>query len=128
MKRTGFPTQAMLTIRVVVGGYVLYLAYTLIRDRETSTMPSWALILSLIVFIAGGVGVIAHSAYLYFKGMYAGGKADTGSDEDGTDVNTEASETQADVKAIEAAGTEADVNAVEAGGNRADTEDVTGED
>ncbi len=75
-RKTKFPTQAMLTIRVVVGGYVLYLAYTLIRDRATSTMPKWALITSLIIFIVGGIGVIAHSVYLYIKGMYVGGKAD----------------------------------------------------
>ena len=86
MKRNSrYPTQIMLLIRVAVSGYVLYLAYTLFRDRDSSTsMPAWALVLILILFVIIGVGVIVHSVYLYLNGMYEGGKADISvEDEDG---------------------------------------------
>ena len=77
MKRNRrFPTRLMLLIRVAVGGYVLYLSYTLYRDRAQGGIQPLPLALILAIFVICGVGVIAHSAYLYLKGMYEGGPAD----------------------------------------------------
>ena len=77
-----FPTKVMLLIRVAVGGYVLYLSYTLFRDRAAGSIQPLPLALILIIFVICGVGVIAHSAYLYLKGMYEGGPADVEVDEE----------------------------------------------
>ncbi|MBO4901913.1 MAG: hypothetical protein J5518_03905 [Lachnospiraceae bacterium] len=71
-----FPTKLMLAIRVAVGGYLLYLSYSLYKDRAAGSIQPWALALIMAVFVVCAVGVIAHSAYLYMKGMYAGGPAD----------------------------------------------------
>ena len=77
-----FPTKLMLLIRVAVGGYVLYLSYTLFRDRAAGSIQPLPLALILVIFVICGAGVIAHSAYLYFKGMYEGGPADIEVDEE----------------------------------------------
>ena len=75
-RNSRFPTKVMLLIRVAVAGYLLYLSYGLYKDRGTGSIPPFALAVILVVFVICAVGVIAHSAYLYMKGMYAGGPAD----------------------------------------------------
>ncbi|MCR5267733.1 MAG: hypothetical protein K6E16_04385 [Lachnospiraceae bacterium] len=71
-----FPTKIMLLIRVAVGGYVLYLSWQLFSTRDTGNMHPALLAVILALFVICSLSVIIHSAYLYMKGMYAGGPAD----------------------------------------------------
>ncbi len=82
-KRNGskLPTKGMLTIRVVVGGYLMYLAYSLFTDSGSS-MPRWQIVAFSAFFVIAGAAIIGLTAYLYFNGMYEGGKWDVPEEED----------------------------------------------
>ena len=71
-----YPTKAMLVIRVAIGVYLLYQSYQLYRDRAEGSIPIWELAVILTLFVAASIFSIVYSAYLYLKGMYAGGPAD----------------------------------------------------
>ena len=71
-------TQIILSLRVIVAGYLLYTSYSLVTDyMKGNSMPLWGLLLSVITFsvFAIVVGVLALKALI--KGEYVGGKADT---------------------------------------------------
>lgn len=115
-KRNGskLPTKGMLTIRVVVGGYLMYLAYSLFTD-SSSGMPRWQVTAFSAFFVVAGAVIIGLTAYLYFNGMYEGGKWDvpdeTESEADApVVVDTEAVEVTAEETTVEEAAVEERAN------------------
>lgn len=72
-KKTNYPTQAVLTIRAIVGGYVLYLAYQIITSDSKVTVPMW---LAVGLFIVAGSGLVIMSVKHFICGEYEGGKKD----------------------------------------------------
>ena len=68
-------TQGVLIVRVICGAYLGYLAYQLIADRASSTIPAWAMIVFPTLFIAAAAFLLIDSLVKYFKGEYEGGKA-----------------------------------------------------
>ncbi|MCR5686460.1 MAG: hypothetical protein K6G58_00300 [Lachnospiraceae bacterium] len=53
-----YPSQTVLTIRAIVGGYVMYLAYQIITSDSELTPLMWA---AVILFIVAGAGLIIMS-------------------------------------------------------------------
>ena len=53
-----YPTQTVLTIRAIVGGYVLYLAYQIITSGNDITPFMW---IAVAIFILAGAGLIIMS-------------------------------------------------------------------
>ena len=53
-----YPSQTVLTIRAIVGGYVLYLAYQIITSENEVTPLMWA---AVVLFIVAGAGLIIMS-------------------------------------------------------------------
>ena len=68
-----FPTQTVLTIRTIVGAYVLYLAYQIITSDNEVTIPMWV---AVAVFIVAGVALVIMSIKHFICGEYEGGKKD----------------------------------------------------
>lgn len=68
--------KVTLLLRALVSAYILYLAYGLIKDYETASNQTLALV-AIIVFVAGGGLIFAISAYKLIKKDY-----DDGSEED----------------------------------------------
>ena len=68
-----YPTQALLAIRALVGGYVLYLAYGLFTSKDELTPVMWG---AAIVFIVAGVALFVLSVKHFICGEYEGGKKD----------------------------------------------------
>ena len=68
-----FPTQAVLTIRVIVGAYVMYLAYQIVTSGEEKP---WYIFIFVVLFVVVGILMIAFSLKHLILGEYDGGKAD----------------------------------------------------
>ena len=68
-----YPTQAVLTIRAIVGAYVLYLAYQIITSDNEVTPLMWA---AVGLFIVAGSGLVIMSVKHFICGEYEGGKKD----------------------------------------------------
>ncbi|MBR4168285.1 MAG: hypothetical protein IKR47_00985 [Lachnospiraceae bacterium] len=93
-RNSRFPTKIMLLIRVAIGGYLLYLCYSLYQTRDAGSISPALLAIILAVFVICAIAVIAHSAYLFMNGMYEGGSADIeveDADADGADVSDDPS-------------------------------------
>ena len=73
-EKKNYPTQMALTIRAIVGGYLVYLAYQLITSESETTPLIWA---AIAVFIIAGAGLVIMSVKHYIAGEYEGGKKDT---------------------------------------------------
>ena len=71
-RNSRFPTKIMLLIRVAIGGYLLYLCYSLYQTRDAGSISPALLAIILAVFVICAIAVIAHSAYLFMNGMYDG--------------------------------------------------------
>lgn len=67
-----YPTQTVLTIRAIVGGYVVYLAYQIITSKNEITPLMWA---AVALFIAAGSALVIMSVKHFICGEYEGGKA-----------------------------------------------------
>ena len=72
-KKSNYPTQVALTIRAIVGGYVVYLAYQIITSKNALTVPMW---IAAGVFIVAGIALVVMSVKHYICGEYEGGKKD----------------------------------------------------
>ncbi len=72
-KRTNYPTQTVLTIRAIVGAYVMYLAYQIITSDNEVTIPMW---IAVAVFIVAGAALVIMSVKHFICGEYEGGKKD----------------------------------------------------
>ena len=68
-----YPTQAVLTIRAIVGIYVAYLAYQIITSGDEKSPWIWAVV---VLFILAGVGLVAMSVKHFVCGEYKDGKKD----------------------------------------------------
>jgi len=74
------PTQSMLSIRVVVGVYLIYLAYD-IANTEALTVSRIGIILFCILFVIAGIVLVITTVRSFIRGEYIGGKADFTEDE-----------------------------------------------
>lgn len=73
-------TQIILSLRVIVAGYLLYTSYSLVTDyMKGNSMPLWGLLLSVITFSVFAIVVGGLALKALIKGEYVGGKADTSS-------------------------------------------------
>ncbi len=70
---SSYPTQMLLTIRALVGGYLLYLTYGLITSEDAKSPMIYV---AIAVFLIAGILLIAFSIKRYIKGEYEGGKSD----------------------------------------------------
>ena len=72
-KKSNYPTQTVLTIRAIVGGYVIYLAYQIITSGNKISAWMWA---AIALFIIAGSGLVITSVKHFICGEYEGGKRD----------------------------------------------------
>ncbi len=72
-KKSAYPTQTILTIRAIVGGYVMYLAYQIIMSDGEISPWMWA---AIAVFIVAGSALVITSVKHFICGEYEGGKKD----------------------------------------------------
>lgn len=70
---SSYPKQAILTIRAIVGGYVMYLAYQIITSGNEISAWMWA---AIALFIVAGTGLVVTSVKHFICGEYEGGKAE----------------------------------------------------
>ncbi len=70
-EQKNYPTQAVLTIRIVVGIYVAYLAYQIVTSKDEITTLMWV---AVAVFVVAAVGLIAMSIKHFICGEYEGGE------------------------------------------------------
>ncbi len=68
-----YPSQTVLTIRAIVGGYVIYLAYQIITSKSETTPLMWA---AIVLFIVAGSALVIMSVKHFICGEYEGGKKD----------------------------------------------------
>ena len=82
-EKTGkvLPTQAMLFLRGFIGGYLMYLAYELIRD-EGLVSPRPVIVIFAVLFVLAGGCVVAWVIRSFLRGEYIGGKADVSTEEE----------------------------------------------
>lgn len=73
VKRNNYPTQVVLTIRTIVGAYVIYLAYQIITSDSEVTPFMWA---AVALFIIAGAALVIMSVKHFIMGEYEGGKKD----------------------------------------------------
>ncbi len=71
--KKNYPLQASLTIRAIVGGYVLYLAYQIITSKSEISPWMWV---AVGVFVIAGCGLVIMSVKHFICGEYIGGKKD----------------------------------------------------
>ena len=70
------------TLLAAVGGYLLYLAWTLFekyRDKAGEMEPALN-ILAIVVFILGGLGTLCYAWYIYRQGQKMKDENDSGND------------------------------------------------
>lgn len=106
-----YPTQLVLTIRVLVGAYVLYSVYEVMTSGEDKSM--WMYLAVAFIAVAGTV-ILVWALKMLICGQYEGGKADKWSQE-----NQEV-ESVEDVEVI----TEADNSVTEVGVSTEDIEEA----
>lgn len=64
-------TQASLTMRILAGGYLLYLVYQMVRGLPESAGSSRIVTLvGIVLFLLLGVILLGHSLYLLKTGNY----------------------------------------------------------
>lgn len=80
-KKKSYPSKGMLSIRIVVGAYILYNMYEIIVSDSEKSVLIYVLVAALTV--AAGI-IIVMSIIRYIKGEYSGGKADKAKSEDVT--------------------------------------------
>ena len=78
--RKYLPNQSMLAIKVILGGYLVYLAYD-IMSTEIYAGPRIGIVLFCILFVVAGIFLIITTARSFIRGEYIGGKADIMEDE-----------------------------------------------
>ena len=71
--KSAYPTQVVLTIRTIVGGYLVYLAYQIITSGSKISAWMWA---PVILFIIAGAALVVMSVKHFICGEYEGGKKD----------------------------------------------------
>ena len=84
--KKALPTQGMLGIRLIVGGYLVYLAYDIL-STESVMVPRVGIILFSILFVIAGSVIVVLTLRSFIKGEYIGGKADDTEDEYEEEIN-----------------------------------------
>jgi hypothetical protein len=79
------PNQSMLAIRVVLGGYLVYLAYDIISLEMLTVLRIEVILLAMLFGVAGLILVII-TLRSFIKGEYIGGKADITEEEDEQEI------------------------------------------
>lgn len=69
-------TLFMLTARIVVGAYVIYLAGDIFKNRGSGDVAEWVSIVFPLIFAILGTIFIISSLVLIVMGKYQGGKLD----------------------------------------------------
>lgn len=77
-KKSNYPTQIVLSIRAIVGAYVLYQAYLVATSKDPKSTFMW---IAVVVIAVCGFGFVVTSILHFIRGEYEGGKADTSKDE-----------------------------------------------
>ncbi|MBQ9989356.1 MAG: hypothetical protein IJP31_00190 [Lachnospiraceae bacterium] len=71
-------TQASLTMRILAGGWLLYLVYQMISGLDTATGNTKIIsIICIVLFLVAGLTILGHSIYLWKIKAY-----DDGSDKE----------------------------------------------
>lgn len=81
------PTQSQLMIKVVIGGYLVYLAWQLYKDGALTDNSGWRLavmIAAMVLFVAFGAGLCVISIKALGKGDYYNPNAPAASDAEET--------------------------------------------
>lgn len=79
------PTQLTLTVRALVGGYLLYTDYQLIgslTNPDNTPQNKVFFGVAMFVFLVVGVFLLGLSAKYYKEGRYQGGAMDAGEDDE----------------------------------------------
>ena len=71
--KRSYPTQVVLTIRMIVGIYVFYLAYQIVTAPDELSILMWAFV---VLFFIAGAGLAVMSVKHFICGEYEGGKKD----------------------------------------------------
>lgn len=79
-KKPVLPNQAMLLLRGLIGFYLMYLAYELIRD-ESMVTPRPVIIIFVVIFVIAGALMVCWVIRSWMRGEYIGGKADASAEE-----------------------------------------------
>ncbi len=85
--KRNFPTQGVLSMRLIVGLYLNYLAYTLFKGRTESSMSPFALYSFIVLFVGIGLFLCVNTIKGYTKGEYIGGKADVDEEKETAETN-----------------------------------------
>lgn len=80
-KKSYNTTKLVLSIRVLVGAYVLYMAYGIFTSSDPK--PFFVTLAAIFFVLAGGF-LVVWSLLQIARGQYVGGKADAGAIEEGT--------------------------------------------
>ena len=71
--KRSYPTQVVLTIRMIVGIYVFYLAYQIVTSPDELSILMWVFV---VLFFIAGAGLVVMSVKHFICGEYEGGKKD----------------------------------------------------
>lgn len=80
------PTIGMLAARILVGGYLTYLSYSLFIDRNKSGISTAVIYVFTVIFFLVGVFLCVKAIFSYVSGYYKGGKLDVEIEESADDV------------------------------------------
>ena len=82
-RRSGLPTQMGLIFRIVAGGYLIYLAYSIYTGSGSiEGGEKIAFIAAIVIFVIVGAVIVLQSLRAMQRGEYVGGAADSGKNED----------------------------------------------
>ena len=70
------PSQGVLGIRVILGGYLMYLAQSLVKGRAESSMNPIVMWIFVVIFAVVGAILVGLAVKSFYLGEYIGGKAD----------------------------------------------------
>lgn len=80
-KQSYLPSQTMLLIRMVLGGYLLFLAYDIV-GTELLSGRRVVIIALCVIFVISGIILTSISIRSLIKGEYIGGKEDSTEEEE----------------------------------------------
>ncbi|MFT3982631.1 MAG: hypothetical protein QM697_01880 [Lachnospiraceae bacterium] len=87
------PTQMSLYMRIVVGGYLVYLAYDIFKLRDTQASDYWFMMVSVVLFTVIGIILAAMSIKGLIKKDYYDPNNDS-TDQDAAAENTESEKSE----------------------------------
>lgn len=98
------PTKFSLTIRILVGAYLIYVSYSLIEGVQTSAGREQLFLgFFLVAFAIIGVLLIAFSGKAMTEGRYVDGALDAGEESDEDAIASDGADASEEVDALEEA-------------------------